>query len=128
MTREREADPAPRPLSPSPMDQTGGGLTDKSRASIARSVQDQLGAGEEIRAVFPFTQTSRRPRLPGEKRRDRVVTGVYQSAAPLPPALSSRIDGSSYLIDLPRLGVVPFEAGRKERNEALRIRELLSAP
>ncbi len=142
------------------MEQTSGVRTDKSRASIVRSIQDKLRASEEIRAVLPFTQTSKRPRMPGQTRRDRVLTGIYQSARRYRPLVitSQRLfvlDGGRgavprgiladfprdqigvgevtpvsywtvrFTLDLPGLGLVPFEAGRKEHDEALKVRELL---
>ena len=142
------------------MEQTSGVRTDKSRASIVRSIQDKLRAREEIRAVLPFTQTSKRPRMPGQARRDRVLTGIYQSARRYRPLVitSQRLfvlDGGRgavprgiladfprdqigvgevtpvsywtvrFTLDLPGLGLVPFEAGRKEHDEALKVRELL---
>ena len=145
------------------MEQGNGVRTDKSRAAVVRSMQDKLRDGEEIRAVLPFTQTSKRPRIPGQTRRDRVVTGVYQWTRRYRPlVITSRrlfvFDGGRggvphgvlaefpkeevgvgevtpvnywtvrFTLDLPGVGPVPFEAGRKERDEALKIRELLGAP
>jgi hypothetical protein len=142
------------------MEQTSGVRNDKSRDSVVRSIQDKLRDGETICAVFPFTQTSKRPRMPGQTRRDRVATGVYQSARRYRPLVitSQRLfvlDGGRgavprgiladfpkeaigvgevtpvsywtvrFTLDLPGLGLVPFEAGRKERDEALNVRELL---
>ena len=53
--------------------------TDKNRATLARMIQDQLRAGETILAILPFTNTQKRPKKPGEGRKDKVRTGVYQS-------------------------------------------------
>ena len=145
------------------MEHASGVRTDKSRASIVRSMRDKLRDGEEIRAVLPFTQTSKRPRMPGQTRRDRVLTGIYQSTRRYRPLVitSQRLfvlDGGRgavprgiladfpneqigvgevtpvnywtvrFTLDLPGVGAVPFEAGRKERDEALKIGELLAVP
>ena len=130
---------------------------------VAVEVRDPSWEHEEIRAVLPFTQTSKRPRMPGQTRRDRVVAGVYQSARRYRPLVitSQRLlvlEGGRgavprgiladfprdeiglgevtpvsywtvrFTLDLPGIGLVPFEAGRKERDEALRIGELLGVP
>ena len=136
------------------MEQPSGVRTDKSRVSIVRSIQDQLHAGEEIRAVLPFTQTSKRPRMPGRRAdprggwRDQLARALppschHESAAPLcwraveapfPVGfwLTSRgtrsalvrsrpstTGPSASLSICPASGLFPFEAGRKEHDEAL---------
>jgi hypothetical protein len=52
---------------------------DKQRAQLVDMVRDRLRTRESVLAVFPFASTKKRPRLPGETRKDRVRIGVYQS-------------------------------------------------
>ena len=61
------------------MTQAGVAGSDKSRATLAGMIQDKLGPGETILAILPFTNTQKRPKTPGEGRKDKVRTGVYQS-------------------------------------------------
>jgi hypothetical protein len=51
----------------------------KNRAVLADAVRPRLRGGEAIVALFPFTETRKRPRAPGARRSDRVIEGVYQS-------------------------------------------------
>jgi hypothetical protein len=51
----------------------------KSRAVLAGAIRSRLRRGESIVALFPFTETRKRPRAPGSRRSDRVIEGVYQS-------------------------------------------------
>jgi hypothetical protein len=52
---------------------------EKSRAVLAGAVQTQLRRGESVVALFPFTETRKRPRAAGARRADKVTDGVYQS-------------------------------------------------
>jgi hypothetical protein len=137
--------------------------TDKKRATLARMIQDQLRAGETILAILPFTNTQKRPKKPGEGRKDKVRTGVYQSwrryrplvltdrrlfvfetgRTPFPRALLAefpvdqielsdvepgRFGATRFVLDLPSIGRVPFEAGSKEQRELTTLRETLNGP
>jgi hypothetical protein len=137
--------------------------TDKNRATLARMIEDDLRPDEAILVIFPFTNTQKRPKAPGEGRKDRVRIGIYQSSrryrplvltsrrlfvfetgrTPFPKALLAEfpIDEielveveplsfgcTRFVLDLPAIGRVPFEAGSKEREELATLRETLGDP
>ena len=61
------------------MTEAGAPAYDKPRATLVDRVQDRLRASESVLAVFPYTHTEKRPRQPGETRKDKVRVGIYQS-------------------------------------------------
>jgi hypothetical protein len=132
----------------------------KQRAQLVAMVQDRLRSKESVLAVFPFTSTKKRPRLPGETRKDRVREGVYQSyrryrplvltdqrlfvfetgRTPHPRGLLAefrvddvelaeivpgRLGVTGFVLELPGIGRVPFECGRKEVDDLAVLREAL---
>ena len=136
--------------------------TDKNRATLARMIQDQLRPGETILAILPFTNTRKRPKAPGEGRKDKVRTGIYQSwrryrplvltnrrlfvfetgRTPFPREVLAqfpidevelvdvepgRFGSTLFVLDLPSIGRVPFEAGNKEQQELATLQETLGS-
>ena len=145
------------------VDDAKGAAPDKQRAQLVDMVQDRLRTRESVLAVFPFTSTKKRPRLPGETRKDRVRFGVYQSyrryrplvltdqrlfvfetgRTPHPRGLLAefrvddvelvevtpgRLGATDFVLELPGIGRVPFECGRKELDDLAVLRDTLGAP
>jgi hypothetical protein len=133
---------------------------DKQRTRLVDMVRDRLRSRESVLAVFPFTSTKKRPRLPGETRKDRVRDGVYQSyrryrplvltdqrlfvfesaRTPHPRGLLAefrvddvelvevmpgRMGATTFVLELPGTGRVPFECGRKEVDDLAVLRGVL---
>ena len=59
--------------------ETGVPAADNPRATLVAMVQDRLHPSEPVVAVFPYTNTEKRPRQPGETRKDKVRIGIHQS-------------------------------------------------
>jgi hypothetical protein len=61
--------------------------TDKARDALYRHAADDLLTGEKVIGSFPFAAVPRRPKSPGESRKEKVLTGIRQSLKRYRPVL-----------------------------------------